>query len=95
MTPFGLKSRQLRRQKGVTLQEQAEVLGVSAAYISALEHGQRGKPSPAFVDQICPLPGFCLSNFEKISLGKIYLPITALLDGAFFTEGFSITSEIK
>ena len=41
MTPFGLKSRQLRRQKGVTLQEQAEVLGVSAAYISALEHGQR------------------------------------------------------
>ena len=51
MTPFGLKLRQLRRQKGVTLQEQADVLGVSAAYISALEHGQRGKPSPAFVDQ--------------------------------------------
>ena len=42
-----------------------------------------------------PLPGFCVSNFEKISLGKIYLPITALLDGAFFIEGFSITSEIK
>ena len=27
MTPFGLKSRQLRRQKGVTLQEQAKMSG--------------------------------------------------------------------
>ena len=30
----------------------------------------------------------------KIDLGKIYLPITALFDGAFFLEGFSITPSI-
>ena len=66
MTPFGLKSRQLRRLKGVTLQEQAEMLGVSAAYISALEHGQRGKPSPAFVDQICVWFGLIWDDAEKL-----------------------------
>ena len=38
-----------------------------------------------------PLPTFCLDIFLNIALGKIYLPITALLDGAFFTEGFSTT----
>ena len=53
MTPFGLKMRSLRAKRGLTLQEQGDFLGVSSAYISALEHGKRGRPSPAFVDQIC------------------------------------------
>lgn len=66
MTPFGMKSRQLRRHKGVTLQEQADVLGVSAAYISALEHGKRGKPSPALVDQICVWLGLIWDDAEQL-----------------------------
>ncbi len=53
MTPFGMRMRFLRRQKGLTLQDQAACLDVSAAYISALEHGKRGRPSAIFVDQIC------------------------------------------
>ena len=53
MTPFGLKMRSLRAKRGLTLQNQGDFLGVSSAYISALEHGKRGRPSPAFVDQIC------------------------------------------
>ncbi len=39
-----------------------------------------------------PIPFFCFCNIEKICLGKMYLPIIALFDGAFFTFGFSITS---
>ena len=42
-----------------------------------------------------PLPGFCDNNFVNIVFGKIYLPITALLDGASFIDGFSITLSIK
>ena len=42
-----------------------------------------------------PLPDFRFDNFKKILLGKIYLPITALLEGALFIEGFSTTPEIK
>lgn len=53
MTPFGAKVRELRAQKGMTLKTMAEELHVSAAYLSALEHGKRGKPSPGLVMQIC------------------------------------------
>jgi len=66
MTPFGVRLRELRNQKGVTLQEQARFLGVSPAYISALEHGQRGRPSPAFVDQICVWFGLIWDDAEQV-----------------------------
>lgn len=45
MTPFGKRIRELRAQKQVTMKEMAAELGVSAAYLSALEHGNRGRPS--------------------------------------------------
>ena len=53
MTPFGVKMRSLRWKRGLTIKDQGLFLDVSSAYISALEHGKRGRPSPAFVDQIC------------------------------------------
>ncbi|PKU23499.1 helix-turn-helix domain-containing protein [Telmatospirillum siberiense] len=52
MTPFGRKIRELRRLRGVTLKQMAADLHLSAAYLSALEHGRRGKPSPGLVMQI-------------------------------------------
>jgi transcriptional regulator with XRE-family HTH domain len=45
MTPFGQKLRTLRAERGMTLQQMAQALSVSSAYLSALEHGNRGKPS--------------------------------------------------
>ena len=45
MTPFGRKLRELRAARQLTLKEMAGAVGVSAAYLSALEHGQRGAPS--------------------------------------------------
>lgn len=53
MTPFGELMRYWRTQKNLTLRDQADFLDVSQAYLSALEHGKRGKPSFALVDQIC------------------------------------------
>lgn len=52
MTPFGRRIRELRAQKGVSLKEMAQALNLSSAYLSALEHGQRGRPSPGLVMQI-------------------------------------------
>ncbi|MBP1965265.1 helix-turn-helix domain-containing protein [Paenibacillus aceris] len=40
------KLRDLRKLKGFTLRELADRSGVSAAYISQLENGNRGIPSP-------------------------------------------------
>ena len=53
MTPFGVKIRDWRQRKNRTLHQQAEALGVTAAYLSALETGTRGRPSAVLVDQIC------------------------------------------
>lgn len=45
MTPFGAKLRELRQVRSIRLKDLAEGLGVSSAYLSALEHGKRGRPS--------------------------------------------------
>lgn len=44
MTPFGTKLRELRAEKDITLKQMAKDIGVSSAYLSALEHGHRGRP---------------------------------------------------
>lgn len=45
MTPFGERLRSLRQERDVTLKDMAASLNVSSAYLSALEHGKRGRPS--------------------------------------------------
>ncbi|MBZ9656972.1 helix-turn-helix domain-containing protein [Phyllobacterium lublinensis] len=45
MTPFGEKLRDLRAERGISQKEMAKAIGVSAAYLSALEHGRRGQPT--------------------------------------------------
>lgn len=52
MTPFGQKVRAHRRQRGISLKHMASDLGVSSAYLSALEHGHRGRPSDGLVTQV-------------------------------------------
>ena len=52
MTPFGEAVRKLRAERGVSQKEMAEAIGVSAAYLSALEHGRRGKPSFDFLQRV-------------------------------------------
>jgi len=44
MTPFGERLRELRAERGMTQRQMAEAIGVSPAYLSALEHGKRGTP---------------------------------------------------
>ena len=52
MTPFGQKVRRLRDKRSITLKKMATDLHVSSAYLSALEHGHRGRPGPGLVMQI-------------------------------------------
>lgn len=52
MTPLGLHLRQLRDERGLTQRDMATAIGVSPAYLSALEHGHRGKPSWALLQRI-------------------------------------------
>jgi len=52
MTPLGAKLREMRAERGVTLKEMAHAIGVSPAYLSALEHGKRGAPTWFLVQRI-------------------------------------------
>lgn len=45
MTPLGARLRTMREERGITLKDMAKALNVSSAYLSALEHGRRGKPT--------------------------------------------------
>ena len=51
-TPFGKAVRHLRDRKGVSQKDMAAALGVSPAYLSALEHGKRGMPSFDFLQRV-------------------------------------------
>ncbi|MDX1736763.1 MAG: transcriptional regulator [Alphaproteobacteria bacterium] len=53
MTPFGEKLRSLRQERGVTLKQMAEALQLSSPYLSALEHGRKGRPTKVLLHQIC------------------------------------------
>ncbi|MEM7635637.1 MAG: helix-turn-helix domain-containing protein [Pseudomonadota bacterium] len=52
MPPFGEKIRALRKDRGVTMKQMAQAIGVSAPYLSALENGKRGQPSWYLVQRI-------------------------------------------
>ena len=52
MTPFGEAMHRLRQQRGVTQKQMAAAIGVSPAYLSALEHGKRGAPSFEFLQRV-------------------------------------------
>ena len=52
MTPLGHKLRELREERGVSLKDMAKALNVSSAYLSALEHGRRGKPTWMLLQRI-------------------------------------------
>ncbi|MFM6277623.1 MAG: helix-turn-helix domain-containing protein [Hyphomicrobiales bacterium] len=52
MTPFGERLRALREERGILLKDMAADLGVSATYLSALEHGRRSKPNWSFVQRV-------------------------------------------
>jgi len=67
MTPFGARMRALRTERGMTLKDLAAQLQVSAAYLSALEHGRRGAPSIGLVHQVCDIMGLIWNQAEELA----------------------------
>lgn len=67
MTPFGERLRALRRARGMRQKDLAEALQISAAYLSALEHGRRGTPTPGLVHQVNEVFGLIWDDAEEIA----------------------------
>ena len=75
MTPFGAKLRQLREQRGLSQAQMAKNIGVSSAYLSALEHGKRGRPSWHLVQSVIAQLGIIWDDAEElIRLSRISHP---------------------
>ncbi len=75
MTPFGERVRQLRKQRRLSLKDLAAALEVSSAYLSALEHGHRGRPSAMLVDRICVYFGLIWDEADELrKLGRLSHP---------------------
>ncbi|MBX9634761.1 MAG: helix-turn-helix domain-containing protein [Magnetospirillum sp.] len=66
MTPFGARVRGLREAKGIALKQMAADLNLSSAYVSALEHGNRGRPAPGLVMQIAGYFGCIWDEAEEL-----------------------------
>ena len=75
MTPFGEKVRKLRAERGITLKQMAEAVGVSSAYLSALEHGKRGRPSWYLLQRIIAYFNIIWDEAEEVArLARISHP---------------------
>lgn len=66
MTPFGQRVRQLRAARGVTLAEMAATLGVTPAYLSALEHGKRGRPTFTLIQGVIHVLGVIWDEADEL-----------------------------
>jgi transcriptional regulator with XRE-family HTH domain len=67
MTPFGQKLRTLRAERKISLQEMAQALYVSSAYLSALEHGKRGRPSWHLLQRIIAYFNIIWDDAEELA----------------------------
>ena len=66
MTPFGQRVRDLRDERGMTLAEMAGVLGVTPAYLSALEHGKRGRPTFTLIQGVIHVLGVIWDEADEL-----------------------------
>ena len=66
MTPFGDRMRKLRAERGVTLKDMADAIGVSSAYLSALEHGKRGRPGWHLIQRILTFFNIIWDEAEEV-----------------------------
>jgi transcriptional regulator with XRE-family HTH domain len=66
VTPFGQRVRALRAQRGITLAEMAGVLGVTPAYLSALEHGKRGRPTFTLIQGVIHVLGVIWDEADEL-----------------------------
>ena len=79
MTPFGDRKRKLRAERGITLKDMADGSGVSSAYLSALEHGKRGRPGWHLIQRILAFFNIIWDDAEDVvRLARISHPRIAI-----------------
>jgi transcriptional regulator with XRE-family HTH domain len=95
VTPFGARLRSLRTARQVTLAQLAAQLQVSPAYLSALEHGRRGRPSVGLVHQVCEFFGLIWDDAEDLArLAKLSHPRVTVNTAGLLPEQTALANRL-
>lgn len=95
MTPLGAKLRKLRQERGIALKDMAKAVGVSSAYLSALEHGKRGKPTWFLVQRIIAYFNVIWDEAEELQrLAEISDPRMTIDTGGMTPEATELTNRL-
>ncbi|MDB5623790.1 MAG: helix-turn-helix transcriptional regulator [Devosia sp.] len=95
MTPLGAKLRALREERGIQLKDMAAALQVSSAYLSALEHGRRGKPTGFLLHRIIAYFNVIWDEAEELQrLAEISDPKVTIDTGGMVPEATELTNRL-
>ena len=95
MTPLGARIRQLREERGISLKEMAAALNVSSAYLSALEHGRRGKPTGFLLHRIIAFFNVIWDEAEELQrLVEMSDPKVTIDTGGLAPEATELTNRL-
>ncbi|MHB1102515.1 MAG: helix-turn-helix domain-containing protein [Devosia sp.] len=95
MTPLGARLRVLREERGVTLKDMAKALRVSSAYLSALEHGRRGKPTWILLQRIITYFNVIWDEAEELQrLAELSDPKVTIDTGGLAPEATELANRL-
>ncbi|MDP1730877.1 MAG: helix-turn-helix transcriptional regulator [Devosia sp.] len=95
MTPLGARLRALREERGVTLKDMARALHVSSAYLSALEHGRRGKPTWILLQRIITYFNVIWDEAEELQrLAELSDPKVTIDTGGLAPEATELANRL-
>ena len=95
MTPLGRRLRELRAERGQKLMEMAAALKVTPAYLSALEHGHRGKPSGGLVQQISAYFNLAWDDVDELTrLAQLSNPRVVIDTGGLSPEATELANRL-
>jgi transcriptional regulator with XRE-family HTH domain len=95
MTPFGAKLRAMRKERGVLLKDMAEEIGVSPTYLSALEHGRRGRPNWVFVQRVIAYFNVIWDDAEELMrLADLSHPRISILTAGLSPEATALANRL-
>ena len=95
MTPFGAKLRAMRAERGVLLKDMALDIGVSPTYLSALEHGRRGRPNWVFVQRVIAYFNVIWDDAEELMrLADLSHPKTVVKTSGLSPEATALANRL-
>ena len=95
MTPLGARMRALRAERGISLKDMAKALNVSSAYLSALEHGKRGKPTWFLLQRVIAYFNVIWDEAEDLQrLAEISDPKITIDTGGLPPEATELTNRL-